>query len=1605
MRRPKVCRTTSSFAERAARQLPPAALSLALLALLALLAAPAHPGSTGTVQLHMPQGSGAGTAIGDYISADNGPIDGPYRYFAEVPPGTSRLVIDLFDADIGAGAGTEAAAGRDRQRGGSFNTSAAYRVFDPNGNEQPPRHVTGSNTLPAGSDNTWLTWFDTASPFFVSQSTATAGANVTSIAISTPANVITGDFLLALIANDGSTSSTAAIPANWVLVNEGNCNGGACRLEIYRRFVTAGEPASHTFNFDSGEQVVAAILAYRGVDTADPVPASAFGTGSTTTPTSPSVTPGAAVANALVVRAYAADGATTPTGSPGEHAPRFNLASSGGGGSVTAGAADRSFASAGATGAATFTISASQETRGATLVLRPSASRPAPHAGHWEIRVDQSNAVTTGDDINAFGLRAHDGDSGASGTEINVYYDSHAQIGINSEEGPDPNLRDYDLYPWITSGCFFSAATFDVDQGNGGGLGPSGRWGSLQMVRPDSTVVDPPVFPTPSVNHDAIVTTLSANDAWLRNQFSVWTSDNDALHYGIWRVDATISPYTPVGNSNYANLWFMNWLVGGTGAPAANPTANAFWTYLPTDAGGAPLKPYLEQMVRWFSGPNPPLVGQTSRFTVTVRLGNPTPHAITFSSPSNLVTTPLSGAAQIAYVGGSADVSVGSVTSQPANGASSGNIVWNPGSVPGGTLALLEFDVDVTPTVGGQRILVVATPAAPGTRAQYVDETGNTTQARATKPLGPLCELAVTENVATRALVTGLSAFADRGGVTVEWTTATEDGTAGFYLYRYDAVEGDWVDVGDLQPADPRTPHGALYRVVDPGADPHAELIYTLVEIERRGGASRGYGPFAVAVAPRGERLADVEAEPRVAAGRPVAELERLAAARREQERAAGVEQARIIGPPSVPPVKGGKSAAIKVFVRESGLHRLGIDELAATWGVPTGSVRGWIQSNQLRLEHRGLPVATLAAGDGTAIYFFGQPSDTRVSLDNVYWLRVGAGTPMAGAAVAAAQPGAVTTSLARLEVEQDVYDVTALSIPAGEDFWFWDFVIAGHPTFGTRSYPVQLAEADAAGPDGELTVRLHGASDSGVAGEHQVEARFNGASLGSTSFTGLTSHQATFPLPAALLGAGAGTIQLVGTAGPGAPTSELFVDGFEIVYPRFHRTGDGQIELAPAPGGTVVGGFRSGDVELFDLSQPRLPKRVSGATLGRGADGFELRFQGTAPRYLAASWSAAKPPAGLRLDVPSDLAGSPGAEYVVIAPSALAAGAQELAELRRRFGLSALVADLEDVYDEFGHGFADPAAIRAFLTWAHGHWSVPPRYAVLVGEGTYDYRDLLGIGGNLVPAPLLTTASGLYATDASFGDVDGDGLPEIAVGRIPVLTPAELEGYLLKLTLHETGATDASWRRSALLVADDADQGTDFRFASERLAERLPSAFDLTRLYLSETTPLALKTGLVAALNSGAAFVHYYGHGGLDRLADESLLTIGDLAALDHRDRTPFFAAMTCAINRYEIPGYPSLGEEMVRRARGGAVAVWSPAGLSGGGEATALAELLASAAFRAPSARLGDVLLETQGHFAVQGGSAEMLRLYLLLGDPALRLIPPQPEPVAPGPPSGGE
>jgi peptidase C25-like protein len=323
---------------------------------------------------------------------------------------------------------------------------------------------------------------------------------------------------------------------------------------------------------------------------------------------------------------------------------------------------------------------------------------------------------------------------------------------------------------------------------------------------------------------------------------------------------------------------------------------------------------------------------------------------------------------------------------------------------------------------------------------------------------------------------------------------------------------------------------------------------------------------------------------------------------------------------------------------------------------------------------------------------------------------------------------------------------------------------------------------------------------------------------------------------------------------------------------------------------------------------------------------------------------------------------------------------------------------------DDFNAGMPSPHALRAFLSWASLNWQLPPRYVVLAGEGTLDYRNLLGYGDNLVPPLMIQSAGGLFPSDNRLGDVNGDGLPEMAVGRVPVLSAAELDAYTAKIAAYESDPAP-SWAGNVTMLADAPDQGADFTADSERIAGQVPASYTVERIHLASTPLAAARGQLIASFHQGTAFINYTGHGGLDRLSGSGLLSSGDVPGLANGSRLPVLTAMTCTVNRFAVPGVPALGEVLVKSPAGGAAAVWGPSGLSDNGEARLLAERFYHSAGNPDPAdtRLGDRILRAIAEFRSLGGDPNLPKIYDLLGDPALRL--PVPPSTASAPEGTGE
>jgi len=921
------------------------------------------------------------------------------------------------------------------------------------------------------------------------------------------------------------------------------------------------------------------------------------------------------------------------------------------------------------------------------------------------------------------------------------------------------------------------------------------------------------------------------------------------------------------------------------------------------------------------------------------------------------------------------DATKGSVftTSETTGGtiADSGTVLtWTPkdlaaqggslGVIAGGETGSMTFQYYVNPTT--------ANGAANVAVSSFWSNSSSFSPEVSQSALTATCAITVSDQ-ATYAAVTNFAAREEDGRVVATWETAAEIGTLAFELERLDPASGRFLPVGRRALPAIQQVGGGRYRALDSTAPPRGVARYRVLEIEASG-RRHTYGPFTVAIAPPAEH--------------------RLLAADRDFDARAKAPAPRLVGAARLAPraAKAGPSAGaspsaarVKIETTAEGAYRLPTAALAAALGDQPARVAADLANGRYRLTHAGAAIAWHPADDGDGLVFYGQAIESSSAAHNVYWLERGAGTPMATQGAAAAAAPADASFHDTVHFETDAFpSAFAISDPRG-DFWFWASFLAGDPDVGQAT--LALAVPTPAAAPASLAVNLLG-----FGGNQAVELRWNGGSVGVESWGGTGAHTATFALPAGALHDGLNQVELVAQQGI------FFLDSFDLAYARRYRAQAGALRFRGDGNPAVAaGGFASPAVALYALADPLRPVRLTGIAAQAAAGGYQVSFVPGSPTatYLAVGREGLLAPAAVTGVAPSSLRdGGNAASYVVLTSTPLLPAAQRLAGLRSRQGLSTMVVDVAEVIDEFGDGIYDPEAIRAFLRYASQRWQVPPRYVVLAGKGTYDPRNLLGYGNNVVPLLLAGTPDGLVPADALFGDLDGDGVADLAVGRVPAVTAAELSAYVDKLAAFE-GAPASAGLGQATFAADAPDGAGDFAATSAALAQAVAAKLAVDQVNLpagATATELgAARAQLLAAMRSGRLLLDYVGHGGLDRLSSQGLLTSADVGQLANGARLPLMTAFTCNIGLFAYPSVSSLGEELVLQGDGGTSALFGPVGLSANDRAQALGTSVLGQIV-AGGGRLGDRLLRGERAYLAAGGDPRFLAVYTLLGDPALAL-----------------
>ncbi len=816
--------------------------------------------------------------------------------------------------------------------------------------------------------------------------------------------------------------------------------------------------------------------------------------------------------------------------------------------------------------------------------------------------------------------------------------------------------------------------------------------------------------------------------------------------------------------------------------------------------------------------------------------------------------------------------------------------------------------------------------------------------------------------------VFGLRGYLAGSMSVVQWHTGPEAGSVSFRLERVRGgrsvpVHQEWIAPPTLAP----TP--TTYRVLERRAAPGTRARYVLVERSIFGGV-RVHGPFRVHF----DR--ELPAEPPFTP--PVQVFETL-----------GVEPPPGPHTEDVVPDPTFSTTVAKAFVPESGLYRVTSLELATALGQTVSRIETYIDRGTLRVRSQGSEVAWMSSAGGTEILFFAAGFDSFYTTENVYWIELGETgqqIPIGSAPAATASVGGVFQSAARAEEDQ----VPAISVTKfeGVDFWYWTGLRAEDPVIGRLGFPLHSPDVATGGGTASLKVRLAGATKGSGHNNHHAVIYVNGTHVGDMLWIGLLSTEQTVSFDASLLTTD--NIIEVEAVLDGTIGSAFFVDWFELDYPRYYRPADGALLLRADTNPTVtVEDLPGADIVVLNLGIQAVPVLYSDALIEpQGGGQYRASF---APDdldalHIVTTLSAVRQTSRVVADA---VRSNPtvfldGADYVVIAPESLVGPAGRLAELRQADGFVSYVLTLEDLYDSFSHGIADPWAVQDFLIFADSNWSLVPRYVVFAGTGTYDPKDYLGFGDNLFSTVFAATPYGMAAADNLLADIDGDRKLDVPIGRIPVRTAEEFDLYIDKVAAFE--AASGAWLNEAMMLADNPDTAGDFTTQSETAAGHLPAEMDVARVYLEYDDVDTARTAMFAGFDGGKRVINYFGHGGVELLASEELLTTADGPVLQDTGMPAVVSALTCVAGRFEYPGIDSVSEALVKVTNGGAVTLWAPTSPSLSGAALGLSTDYFDRLF-VPGNRVGDAVvgaIDAAGPTTIQF----LLETYTLMGDPAVRV-----------------
>lgn len=590
-------------------------------------------------------------------------------------------------------------------------------------------------------------------------------------------------------------------------------------------------------------------------------------------------------------------------------------------------------------------------------------------------------------------------------------------------------------------------------------------------------------------------------------------------------------------------------------------------------------------------------------------------------------------------------------------------------------------------------------------------------------------------------------------------------------------------------------------------------------------------------------------------------------------------------------------------------------------------------------------------------------------------------------------------------------------------------------------SFGFDLPDADLSRASLPLTLDFRGESNvlkppkgQAKASDHVVAVSINGKPMQTLQWDGRGEIRRTLEVPGNLLKATDNTLALsVPRRADPANAQNFIVDVVmfnwaELAYPI---RGDADASAAA---------FAAVGTAPIDLATSAAAPEVFGSdgTLreGRAAGKHRFRFAAADTKVDLYSFAGkALAPTLVRAVADGDLRhADAGYDYLIVAHPRLLDAIEPLAAYHRAHGLRVNVVDVDAIYDQFHGGIAHPRAIRDYVAWGWQHWRLKPKYLLLVGDASFDIHhdlrsdrpnatmyalrpdplqdELLQPGTlssmptsayahwdpalpnrNLIPTFQYAAPEGQGASDNGFVAVKpGSDLPQLAVGRFPVVEPAEVTAIVDKTLAYLAHPAYAAWQRDVTLIS--TSEVASFKGDSDKIAadlERRGFVVDNVYTAFEEKDRARYQDArkiLKHDLDKGNVLVHFLGHGGqfiwrVGPIGD--LFTLDDVDALTNAGMYPMVLSMTCFSAPFDHPTEDSIGERFLRDPGKGAIAFFGASWMNWPDPVNSRAMI---ESLLTPGESIGDAIVAVKQ----KATDPVFVQMYNLLGDPAVVLSLPR-------------